>query len=86
MLRLSNDSIIQHLMGKRWVCPTVKVLSILSFFCAIYVLICNWNWLSFDHLIPIWCVILQPAEVYPFIRLWQKKKVEIRYDNTNANV
>lgn len=77
MLRLSYDSNIQHLMRKRWVWPTVKVLSILSFLCAIFVLICNWSWLSFDHLIPIWCVILQPVVVYPFIRRWQKKIVEI---------
>lgn len=40
--------------------------------CVLYVLICNGTWLSFDYLIPIWCVILQPVGVYPFIRRWQK--------------
>lgn len=72
MLRLSYDSNLQHLMGKRWVWPTIIVLSILSFLCALYVLICNWSWLFFDHLIPIWCVILQPVVVYPFIRKWKE--------------
>ncbi|MBR5100186.1 MAG: hypothetical protein IKX34_02645, partial [Bacteroidales bacterium] len=76
MLRLSYDLTIQNLMEKRWVRATVIVLSIISFFCAIYVLISNWGWLSFNYLIPIWCVILQPVVVYPFIRRWQKKHAE----------
>ena len=71
-LRLSYDTTIQRLMEKPWVWPTIKVLSILAFLCAIYYLICSWTWLSYDYLIPIWCVILQPMVVYPFIRLWQK--------------
>lgn len=76
MLRLSYDSNIQRLMEKKWVWPTVKVLAILSFFCAIYVLICKWSWLSFDYLIPVWSVILQPVVAYPFIRHWQMQHSE----------
>lgn len=72
MLRLSYDTTIQRLMEKHWVWPTVIVLSILAFLCAIFYLICSWTWLSYDYLIPIWCVMLQPVVVYPFIRRWQK--------------
>ena len=72
MLRLPYDSNIQRLMGKHRVRPTIMALSILSFLGSLYVLICNCPWLSFDHLIPIWCVILQPVVVYPFIRRWKQ--------------
>lgn len=72
MLQLSYNTIIQRRMEKRWIKPTVFVLSILSFLCALYLLFQNlfdsWGQLSIYYLMPIWAVLVQPVVVYPFIR------------------
>ncbi len=81
MLLLSYNTIIQRRMEKRWIKPAVIVLSILSFLCALYVLIHDlsdsWGRLSIYYLMPIWAVLVQPVIAYPFIRRWQKKHAEI---------
>ena len=80
MLLLSHNTVIQQYMEKRWINPTVIVLSVLSFLSTIYELFQNLfgscGWLSIYYLIPLWAVILQPVAVYPFL-LYRRKKHSI---------
>ena len=71
VLLLAYSPDVQDIVSRKWVKPTVAVLSVLSLLIAIWHLIDAFAYLNYRCLTPVWAVLLQPAILWLIVKLFR---------------